>query len=377
MNDSEHPVEFTASGSEYFRIWIVNLALTIVTIGIYSAWAKVRKMKYFYRSTQVAGSVFDYHGSPLAILKGRMIAMVLVAAWSGLGYFSPTVAIVIVLAIAGLVPFLIQRSFRFKLYQSSYRGIRFHFKGSLGGAYRVVLVPVAFLLLPVAVALVFGPDSPGELPSLSFVILFGIAVLAIGALLPWAHHRLKRYQHDHSAFGTTDSAFAVAVGAFYGLYFRTIGLQLLLTIAFVATVTVGGIAATALLGNGPGGPGLFLVGMIASVLFYLSLLGVMAFFNARLQNTVWNGTTIGDLSFRSDVEAIPLTRIYLRNAVLVLITLGLYTPFAVVNTMRYRLQSMTVVAPQGLDAFMADARPGEESATGEGAVDLFDIDIAL
>ena len=45
MTESEHPVAFTASGSEYFRIWIVNLALTIVTIGIYSAWAKVRSMK--------------------------------------------------------------------------------------------------------------------------------------------------------------------------------------------------------------------------------------------------------------------------------------------------------------------------------------------
>jgi glutamate/aspartate transport system permease protein len=65
------------------------------------------------------------------------------------------------------------------------------------------------------------------------------------------------------------------------------------------------------------------------------------------------------------------------SLVLVVFALGLYTPFAVVNTMRYRLQSMTLVAPAGLDAFMADARPGEENATGEGAVDLFDIDIAL
>src|SRR6059058_745587 len=36
--------EFTADPKEYFRIWIVNLALTIVTLGIYSAWAKVRKL---------------------------------------------------------------------------------------------------------------------------------------------------------------------------------------------------------------------------------------------------------------------------------------------------------------------------------------------
>ena len=103
----------------------------------------------------------------------------------------------------------------------------------------------------------------------------------------------------------------------------------------------------------------------------------MALFTARLQNTVWNGTTLGDLSFRSTVRTMPLACLYLKNAILVVATLGLYTPFAVVNTMRYRLQSVTLLAPAGLDAFMADARPGEEGATGEGAVDLFDIDIAL
>ncbi len=36
------PLEFHGSGGEYFRIWIVNLCLTIVTFGIYTAWAKVR-----------------------------------------------------------------------------------------------------------------------------------------------------------------------------------------------------------------------------------------------------------------------------------------------------------------------------------------------
>lgn len=40
-------ITFSATGSEYFRIWIVNLLLSIVTLGIYSAWAKVRRNRYF------------------------------------------------------------------------------------------------------------------------------------------------------------------------------------------------------------------------------------------------------------------------------------------------------------------------------------------
>ena len=62
--------EFTGTGGDYFRIWIVNIALTIVTAGIYSAWAKVRRLQYFYRNTRVAGASFDYHGKSGGDLQG-------------------------------------------------------------------------------------------------------------------------------------------------------------------------------------------------------------------------------------------------------------------------------------------------------------------
>ncbi|MGZ5661700.1 MAG: DUF898 family protein, partial [Usitatibacter sp.] len=56
---------FTGDAREYFRIWIVNLFLSVITLGIYSPWAKVRKKRYFYGNTWVAGANFDYHGNPL------------------------------------------------------------------------------------------------------------------------------------------------------------------------------------------------------------------------------------------------------------------------------------------------------------------------
>src|SRR5262245_53377118 len=76
------PFQFTASGGEYFRIWIVNLLLTLLTVGIYSAWAKVRRLRYFYGNTSLAGSAFEYHGQPLQILKGRLIALAALIVYS-------------------------------------------------------------------------------------------------------------------------------------------------------------------------------------------------------------------------------------------------------------------------------------------------------
>lgn len=44
---------FHGTGREYFKTWIVNLALTIATQGIYAAWAKVRTRKHFYQVTEL------------------------------------------------------------------------------------------------------------------------------------------------------------------------------------------------------------------------------------------------------------------------------------------------------------------------------------
>src|SRR6202162_2708353 len=70
------PLHFTGSGTEYFGIWIVNMLLTIVTLGIYSAWAKVRRLQYFFRHTEVAGSSLDFHRSSTNHLVRRVIALV-------------------------------------------------------------------------------------------------------------------------------------------------------------------------------------------------------------------------------------------------------------------------------------------------------------
>src|SRR5947207_8247898 len=90
--EKRYAVEFSASTSEYFRIWIVNLALTIVTLGIYSAWAKVRKRRYLYSHTLIGGEGFEYRAKPWPILKGRLIALGFVIAVFAAGNFVPAFA---------------------------------------------------------------------------------------------------------------------------------------------------------------------------------------------------------------------------------------------------------------------------------------------
>ncbi|MDR2164725.1 MAG: DUF898 family protein [Zoogloeaceae bacterium] len=145
---SEHRFQFTGSGGEYFRIWITNLLYTLLTLGMYSAWAKVRREQYFHRNTLLDGSGFDYHGNPVAILKGRMLAGLLLVIYSSSQRFFPWPVYTGVLLLAlPLLPWLVQRSLVFRARNSSYRGLRFDFHGS----YRTACAT----LLPYALCTIF------------------------------------------------------------------------------------------------------------------------------------------------------------------------------------------------------------------------------
>ena len=66
------PLHFGGSGFEYFKIWIVNILLIIITLGVYYPWAKVRNQRYFYANTTLEGRNFEYHATEKPPL-GRII----------------------------------------------------------------------------------------------------------------------------------------------------------------------------------------------------------------------------------------------------------------------------------------------------------------
>lgn len=345
---AQEPLRFTGSGSEYFRIWIVNLALTYLTLGIYSPWAKVRRMQYLYRNTLLAGSGFDYHGKPIAILKGRAIAVGMILLYQGLTLVSPTAAGIVGLAIGLVMPWLLLRSLAFRLTNTSWRGLRFRFEGTAGGAYRV------FLLWPF------------------------LASITLGLLAPAAHHAMKQWQHSESAFGRTRFAFAASTGAFYRVWLMTAGLAvgvpvLVGAVALVATI-IGWADADLVQGMSNGG--IFLLVMIAIGGAYLGLLSAMPFFLARMQNLVWNRTSLGPHRFESRMHFGKTLHITFTNMFLTIVTLGLYRPFAVIRMARYRIEAMTLVPGESLDHFVG-RQAADVEAFGEEVSEFFDIDIAL
>ncbi len=339
---------FTGNGGEYFRIWIVNLALTFVTFGIYSAWAKVRRLQYFYRNTQLDGSGFDYHGKPLTILKGRLIAFGLLGSFKIALAFSVTATIILGVLIAAVLPWLLVRSLAFRMRNSSWRGVRFGFNGAVAGGYRV------FLLWPIA------------------------SVLSLGLLAPAAYRAFKAYQHGNTAFGTAPFAFSATVPNVYSLWVRTAVMVFGVPILLTATASLLGAMPAASAGDllGMRYPAVVVLLALAVIAFYVALLLAMPYFLARSQNLIWNHTTLGVHRFECSLRFRKVLWIVVSNVFLTVITIGLFRPFAVVRMARYRAESMTLVPGESLDHFVG-MQSREVGAMGEEVAEFFDIDIAL
>ena len=131
---------FKGNAKEWFGIWIVNLLLSIVTIGIYSAWAKVRTRKYFYGNTFVDGRNFDYHATGGQILKGRLIVIAFIFAFQIILSLLPIVGLFLVFCLLLLFPWLITRALMFNARVSSFSNVRFDFVGTYGQAALVYLL---------------------------------------------------------------------------------------------------------------------------------------------------------------------------------------------------------------------------------------------
>lgn len=137
ISEQTYRLEFTGSASEYFRIWIINVFLTVVTLGIYNAWAKVRTRRYFYAHTTLDGHAFDYLANPVAILKGNLIVAAGLILFVVSQQFVPELNGVVVLGFYAVMPYLIYKSLRFRAHNSAYRNIRMHFHGSVRESYRI------------------------------------------------------------------------------------------------------------------------------------------------------------------------------------------------------------------------------------------------
>jgi uncharacterized membrane protein YjgN (DUF898 family) len=332
-------LRFAGSTGEYFKIWIVNLALSVVTLGIFSAWAKVRSKRYLYGNTFIGAYAFDYHAEPLRILLGRAIAAALLLAYSLAAAFARPMLGLLYLVFIIAFPWLVMSSLRFSARNTSYRNVRFDFQGGYGGAF------------------------------VAYVLMQGLAVVTLFIALPFAHRARDYYNINNHYFGSMPFAAEFTVGKLYLTYLAAAGLFLAFTVS------------GALLGAGFAWLTLkpYLSMMTAAVIpgYVLGFVFAASFVSARTTNLALNNTQLGKMFwFESQLSGLRLAWISASNLAATILTLGLLYPWGRVRLARYMANCIAVIGPVDLDISEIHA-PIAKSAVAEEVASFFDIDFGL
>ncbi|MCB2039774.1 MAG: DUF898 family protein, partial [Rhodoferax sp.] len=244
-------------------------------------------------------------------------------------------------------------------------------------AYRAML-PMFVPAVLVAGGLLWVANP--ERPPLWYGWLMLVVSLGTVAVLPWLLWNLKRYQHENYGLASLQTGFKASVGAFYLLAFKCLGLALLMVLPLLGVAVYGFGQAGSLRSGGAGSGGALLAAAVVSLALPLTLVTyvtVKTYFTTGLQNLVWTKTGNRSMRFVSKLRFSRLFWLTVRNWLLMLLTLGLYWPFAAVATARLRLEAVIVKTRQDPATLVSLLQASDVEASGDAAGDLLGIDIGL
>lgn len=252
MNDTTtaqgHSLQFHGKGSDFFKIWIVNIVLTVLTLGIYAAWAKVRTQRFFYQNTELAGSRFEYHAKPLSLLKGYLIVAAFIGAYVLASAIAPVLAGLLAISLMVSMPFLFVQALRFRLANSSYRGLRFSFQGTVGQVVKIflkffgvtILAGVLFSLMIGMAGAQFVSSlktdgfSSGSLFTLVLLVLLGAYAYAMA--LAYGIQRIRLYGVNQASYGDSSLMCDVPLKKFLKVCSAAYAVMAVLVLAFALAV---------------------------------------------------------------------------------------------------------------------------------------------
>ena len=385
-------LEFSGRTGEYFLIWLVNLALSLASCGLYLPWARVRTRRYFLSQTRIKASGFDYQANPWALFVGWLVigvgltllsnssdllAMGLASAtkfllknFGSLSKLADTVEPLVYIGIGGailllqmlILSWLSMQSLRYNASKTSYRNLRFGF-GSSEARFRLWRETVFLLGLRLLVP------------------------LSLGLLQPYVAWRWRRFLIRHRRFGTTPFAFTATPADFLRLHGRALPLLLpaIATLALSGALLIMAIIKFRQLSVAPvaGEPLVstwWAIHLPALALTSLPLLLLWScWLEARAASLTWRCTQLGELRFACTWRARELLGMRLLHGLVLVASLGLAWPWVRIRQTRYRLQRISLSPGLALDGFLA-AEEERISALAEGgfaeadAMDgLFDI----
>ncbi len=326
------PVSFRGTAGSYFRLFISNLLLTIVTLGIYSPWARVRTRRYFMGHTYLGEHNIDFDASPLSILVARIIIVVVLASlsfieatfdliWYGIGFS--------LLALLVLMPIALVRGRAFVARHTIHRTVRFQFRLEylrsllLFAGYGLTILPLLYFS--------FLAEEAGGDAAFEYLPQIGLAFLLALFLFPLLISMDHRIQIGQLQFGKLEFRYEGGWMRYYGAYIKAALWFIPYTLGFniIAGFFLAGLSIALDLAEETLFVAFIAAGFINGLLFFALLRGGMT-------ALFWDSIRMGE---GGRVESTLIWRKYANilvvNYALTVLSIGLLYPWARVRAYRY------------------------------------------
>ena len=404
QNIEAHPMEFTGSGGEYFRVWIVNVLLSIVTMGIYTPWARRRTAQYFYSHTLVAGSPLEFTAQQRKMVVGFLLLMLITLAYNIAANTGQDAAVgLLLLTGAILSPLIWGSAMRFRLGATRWRGLRLQFTASWKEVY-IASWPM-FALAAVWFGVFFGmqwlsPDLaqaldaleeaeegakqalPDFTPAMGGLLVLGLALTVLCFIR--LEYNYKSLLVLRAQVGTERGRWKPVYMDFVKVWLATVAVFLLCVVLVVVLIAIlaGSSIALAVAAKNNDKLDIFMIMVIfASVvggifLIFLASTPARAYREARTFRLLWDNTGVSQVArFKCHLKARRYIGLRILNTVLNLLTLGLYRPFARVSEYRMKLESVTLHVKGGVDQVAGAMARQQQGGLGDALADAAGLDL--
>jgi uncharacterized membrane protein YjgN (DUF898 family) len=333
-----HQPSFQGTGGGLWRVQIVTMFLTIITLGVYYPWAKTRLRQYMFGQTAFDGDRFAYHGTGKELFHGAFKASLIfgmpvsalnwIANFAGGGVISIVANALVGAMWALFVPLAIMGARRYRLSRTSWCGIRFSFRGDTK-----TFIKRFFL----------------------WSLLIGVT---LGLYYPVFLARRHAFLTAHSYFGNARFGFDGRPRALFGPFLRI----------FAVAALAGAVTGALYVFAQP-------FAVVGALLGVVGVALAWAAFVAAKRRYFWNHTTLGDARFQCSVTAGSLTKLWIVNVLLLVVTVGIGAPWVRVRNTRYTCDHLTLEGDVDPAAIVQDAR--DAPPTGEALSGLLDADIEI
>ncbi|MFY8033255.1 MAG: YjgN family protein [Flexibacteraceae bacterium] len=356
-------LEFEGRGNDYFFIAFRGYVLTVLTLGLYYPWARVQRTRYILNNLWLDGSPFVFEATGEEVFRGFIKVYAILAVLGGLYLYALLTEVFWLISLMptiftlfGLIitPLAIHGSLRFRASKTSWKGIYFNYSGDLTEIYNLFANNLVRLLV------------------------------TLGLYNSWARVKVYRYIVGNMSLGNIEFKYK---GAGSEIFIRAI----VNTVVVYGAITVISLANTFLVvfpnfetfknptsGNMEDIAKWLFIPILIVCIFGITY-GILNFkvwvmrYNLRVTKFRL-GRMIGKIDEKLNISNIALFETV--NFLILVVTLGVGTPFVAIRRMQKYTQLISFLAPFDFDNVIQTGKEYND-AFGEDLGDQFDIQLDL